>query len=163
MLKTAFITVLSLLSFHPLHISVSEIEYAEKEKMLKIMMRVFVDDFEQAMGQRLNKPDLDIRQLENGMTVDKIAGEYLKEHFKISLDGKIQNTVFLGHEEESEAFIFYVEVKNVKKWKTIQISDDLMTEMFEDQSNIVHVSINDKIKSLRLTKDTPTDKLTFDN
>jgi hypothetical protein len=163
MLKTALVLILSLTSFHPLHISVSEIEYAENEKMLKIMIRIFVDDFEQTMGKRLNNPDLDIRRLENGLTVDKLAGEYVKEHFKISLDGKIQNTVFLGHEEESEAFIFYVEVKNVRKWNTIQISADMMTEMFEDQSNIVHVSINDKIKSLRLTKDTPTDKLTFDN
>ncbi len=157
-----FLLVFSLLSLHPLHISVTEIDYAEKEKMLKITMRVFVQDFEQTMAQKLKNPDLDIRALQGGLTVDKLAADYLKEHFKISLDDKLQNTVYLGHEIESEAFIFYVEVTGVKKWKTIQVMNDMITEMFEDQSNLVHVSIDDEIKSLRLTKDTPTDKLTFD-
>ena len=161
MLKV-FLLVFSLLSLHPLHISVTEIDYAEKEMMLKITMRVFVEDFEQTLAQKLKNPDLDIRALQGGLTVDKLATDYLKEHFKISLDGKLQNTAYLGHEIESEAFIFYVEVTGVKKWKTIQVTNDMITEMFEDQSNLVHVSIDDEIKSLRLTKDTPTDKLTFD-
>jgi hypothetical protein len=50
----------------------------------------------------------------------------------------------------------------VKKWKTIQVQNDIITEMFEDQSNLVHVTVRGEVHSLRLTKNNPTDKLTFD-
>jgi hypothetical protein len=69
---------------------------------------------------------------------------------------------YLGHEREGEAFIFYIEVSKVKRWKTIQILNSIITETHDDQSNLVHVTVNEKVRSLRLTRDTPVDKLTFD-
>ena len=156
--------VLALAAYlHPLHVSVTEIEFDEKEKSLEIMMRVFIDDLELSLGNKLNQPDLDLIEPKNGLTIDQMTGEYLKEHFKIYLDNKLQKTTYLGHERENEAFIFYIEVKNVKKWKTIQILNNIITETHEDQSNLVHVTVRDKVRSLRLTKDTPLDKLTFEN
>ena len=80
----------------------------------------------------------------------------------LALDTKAQNVNYLGHEREGDAFIFYIEVSGVKKFKTIQIFNDIMTELHDDQSNLVHVTVRDVVKSLRLTQDTPTDKLTFE-
>ena len=37
-------------SLHPIHVSVTEIEYDEKDRALEIMMRVFVDDLELTQG-----------------------------------------------------------------------------------------------------------------
>ena len=53
------VTVLSLL-LHPMHVSVTEIEFDEKDKRLEIMMRVFIDDLEVSLRNRLNKPELDL-------------------------------------------------------------------------------------------------------
>lgn len=146
---------------HPLHISVTEIEFDEKDKALEIMMRVFVDDLEVTMKDRLKQPELDILS-PKGITVDQMMTEYLNEHFQLSLDTKSQKIKYLGHEREDEAFIFYIEVSNVKKWKTIQVMNNMMMEVFEDQSNLVHVTVKGKVKSLRLVRDKPIDKLTFD-
>jgi hypothetical protein len=160
---TSFIQVVTLVwSLHPMHVSVTEIEYDEKDKALETMMRVFIDDMELTLRQKLNQPELDILDPKNGLTIDQMASDYLKEHFKIGLDGKPQKVNYLGHERESDAFIFYVEVSNVKKWKTIQIQNDIITEMHDDQSNLVHVTVRGTVRSLRLTKDVPVDKLTFD-
>ena len=126
------------------------------------MMRVFVDDLELTMRDRLKQPELDIMQPKNGLTVDQMAKDYLTDHFKITLDNKLQKIKYLGHEQEGDAFIFYVEVSNVKKFKTIQILNDILTEIHDDQSNLVHVTVREKIRSLRLTRNTPIDKLTFD-
>ena len=126
------------------------------------MMRVFIDDFELTLRNDLQQPELDILDPKNGMTRDQMIGNYLNKHFKISLDAKPQKTKYLGHEQESDAFIFYIEVSNVKKWKTIQIQNDIITETHDDQSNLVHVTVGEKVKSLRLTRNTPADKLTFD-
>jgi hypothetical protein len=147
---------------HPLHVSVTEIEFDEKEKALEIMMRVFIDDFELTLRNNLKQPELDILDAKNGMTIDEMAGNYLKDRFKISLDNKAQQVNYLGHEREGDAFIFYIEVSKIKRWKTIHILNSIITETHDDQSNLVHVTVRDKVRSLRLTRDTPADKLTFD-
>lgn len=158
-----FIQVLALgLYLHPIHVSVTEIEFDEKDKALEIMMRVFIDDMELTMREKLNQPELDILEPKNGQTIDQMVSTYLKDHFKITLDNKPQKTNYLGHERDGEAFVFYIEVSNVKKWKTIQVFNDIITETHEDQSNLVHVTARGNVRSLRLTRNTPSDKLTFE-
>jgi hypothetical protein len=113
------------------------------------------------MRKRLNQPELDITA-PKGITVDQMMQPYINEHFKITLDNKVQKLRYLGHEQEGEAFIFYVEAENVKKLKTIQVMNNIIMEMHDDQSNLVHVTVRGKVKSLRLTKDEQTNSLTFD-
>lgn len=150
------------LTLHPLHISVTEIEFDEKDKALEIMMRVFIDDLELSIRNSTNQPDLDLLDLKNGATVDQLATAYLKDRFKISIDNKAQLVNYLGHERDGEAFVFYIEVQKVKRWKTIQILNSVITETHDDQSNLVHVTVKEKVRSLRLTRQTPMDKLVFD-
>lgn len=147
---------------HPIHVSVTEIDYDEKDQALEIMMRVFIDDLELSLRNKLSQPELDILNPRKGQGVDILVSKYLEDHFRISLDGITQKAAYLGHERESEAFVFYVEVKNVKKWKTISIFNDIIMATHNDQSNLVHVYVKDQVKSLRLTRNTPSDKLTFE-
>jgi len=160
-MKILLVCLLSLISFHPLHVTVTEIEFDEKEKRLEIMMRVFADDLETTLRKHFNQPELDIIK-PAGMTVDQMMTEYLKSHFKISLEGKPQTVKYLGHEIEGEAFIFYIEVSNVKKLKTIAVANDVLMEIHNDQSNLVHVTVREVVRSLRLTAEKSSDKLTFD-
>jgi hypothetical protein len=149
------------LLLHPLHVSVTEIEYDEKDKALEIMMRVFMDDLETTMRQYLNKPELDILK-PVGITRDEMMKRYLAERFKISLDKKNQKINYLGHEQDGDAFVFYMEIPNVKKWREIEVQNSIIMETYDDQSNLVHVTVRGKVKSLRLVKNTIMDKLTFD-
>lgn len=158
-IPVSFLCLMSVL--HPLHVSVTEIEMDEKEKRLEIMMRVFVDDLETTLRQSLKQPELDILNPKS-QTLDHMMEAYLRPRFKILLDGKVQTFKYLGHEQENEAFIFYIEVDKVRKWKTIQVQNDIITEVFDDQSNLVHVNWGDTVRSLRLTRNHPVDKLSFD-
>ncbi len=147
---------------HPMHVSVTEIEFDEKDKALEIMMRVFIDDLELSIKNKLNQPDLDLLQPKNGKTTDQMTGEYIRSNFKISLDGKPQQVNYLGHEREDDAFVFYIEVSKVKKFKTIQVQNSIITETHEDQNNLVNITVRETVRSLRLTRSTPVDKITFD-
>ena len=147
---------------HPMHGSVTEIEFDEKDKALEIMMRVFIDDLELSIKNKLNQPGLDLMEPKNGKTLDEMTSDYLKANFKISLDGKPQQTVYLGHEREDDALIFYIEVSKVKKFKTIQVQNTIITETHDDQNNLVNVTVRETVRSLRLTRSTPVDKITFD-
>lgn len=151
-----------LAGLHPIHVSVTEIEFDRQDRALEIMMRVFMDDFELTLRNTLNQPELDILNPGSGVTIDALAEPYLAEHFRVALDRKPQKTRYLGHERDGDVFIFYIEVPDVKDWKTISIHNDIIMGTYDDQSNLVHVYVDDRVKSLRLTRHTPADVLTFD-
>jgi hypothetical protein len=153
-------SVLLLFAVHPLHVTVTEINFDDKDKALEIMTRLFIDDLESTFRKNLNQPELDILK-PTAATTDQLIKNYLEKHFAISLDGKPQKISYLGHETDGDAFVLYVEVSSVKKWKTIQVTNDLFTENFSDQSNIVNVTVKGNVKSLRLNAVNATDKLTF--
>lgn len=150
-----------ILLFHPLHISVTEIEYNEKAQALQIISRIFVDDLETAVRAKTSLPELDILNPGKDLTTKGLVSDYLKDHLKIKLDGKVQQLNFLGYEEENFALICYIEIEKVKEFKIIEVENTVITEAFDDQSNLVHVTYKGPIKSMRLMRDKPSDKFTF--
>jgi hypothetical protein len=151
-----------LLFLHPIHISVSEINYSEKDKALQITSRIFIDDLELAIRTQRKEPELDITQPKGGLSTNQLVMDYVKEHFKIKIDGKPAKFNFLAVETEDIAFVCYIEIENVKKMKTLEVFNDVITETHEDQSNLVHVTYKGPIKSARLMRDKPTEVFKFE-
>ena len=157
------LTILYTLSlfFHPLHISVTEIEYNNKVNSLQIISRIFVDDLETAIRDEKKSPNLDILNPKGGQETKALIADYLEKHFIISLDGKKQKMNFLGYEEENFAFVCYLEIESITEFKILEVENTVITEMYSDQSNLVHVTYNGPVKSTRLMKDKPKEKFTF--
>lgn len=147
-------------AMHPLHVSVTEIEWDEKDKALEIMMRVFMDDLELAFRQRYANPSLDILNA-GDPSLDKMMDAYLNERFSVVVDGRKQALNYLGHERDGEAFVFYIEISRLKKWNRIRIVNTVLMELHDDQSHLVHVTASGKIRSLRLTKSNSSGELSF--
>lgn len=150
-----------LIFFHPLHVSVTEITLDEKEKELEIMLRVFTDDLEMAIRNTKNDPELNLLNPAN-TTTDKLVWEYLQPRFKLITDEKPQPVKYLGHEKDEDVLIFYIQVQPVKRFKTMDITNTIITELFDDQSNLINLTINEKTRSLRLMRNNPSGKLSFD-
>lgn len=146
---------------HPIHISVTEIEFDERERELEITSRIFTDDLETAIRKDRNMPDLDLLSSPNGFTTAQLVKEYVLKHIAVSLDGKRQPLNYLGLEDDGEALICYIQVKNVKKVKSIAVTNTVLLDVFDDQSNIVHVTVTDRVKSMRLTGRNSSQTLTF--
>ena len=94
-----------LLFLHPIHLSVSEINYSEKDKALQITSRIFIDDLETSIRKKLNQPELDILKPTGGQSTDQLVSAYINDHFKVKLDNKPQKLSYLGHEIEDAAII----------------------------------------------------------
>lgn len=150
-----------LILLHPLHISVTEITLDEKEKELEIMLRIFTDDLELAIRNAKNEPELNLIHPVN-TTTDKLVWEYLQPRLKLIADGKVQTVKYLGHETDEDVLVFYIQVQPVKKFRTITITNSIITEVYEDQANLINMTVSDETKSLRLMRNNPTGTLSFD-
>lgn len=152
-----------LLLLHPIHLSVSEINYSEKDKALQITSRIFLDDLELSIQNQLNKPGLDILQPGKDLKTEKLISDYVLQRLSVKLDGKLQKMNFIGFEREDPAVICYIEIENIKTFKTIEVKNEVIMETHHDQSNLVHVTYKGPIKSMRLVREKPSDILTFDS
>jgi hypothetical protein len=135
---------------HPIHLSVSEINYNEKDKALQITSRIFLDDLEGCIRNQRNNQELDVLEPGAGLTSEQVIGEYVLKQFTVKLDGKLQKMNFLGFEREDPAIICYIEIPNVKKFKTLEVKNQVIFDLYDDQSNIVHVTYNGPVKKYAL-------------
>lgn len=145
---------------HPLHVSVTEIKFDEKDKELEITARIFLDDLEAAIRQDVQQPTLDILKPTNG-TADALIGSYWLKNISILVDRKEAKVKYLGYEIEGDVVIVYSYAPGIKKLNHITITQQTITELFDDQSNIVHVTKAETIRSLRLTRQTTSDSILF--
>ncbi len=155
-------TAYCLLSPHPVHISVTEINYSEKDKALQIVSRLFIDDLELSIRAKRKEPELDIMEPKAPLTTKQLVIEYLTTHFRVTLDGKLCKLNFLGVEKEDLSLICYIEIASVKKMKTLEVFNDAIMSTHEDQSNLVHVTFKSPVKSARLVYNKPSEKFLFE-
>ncbi len=154
--------ILLLAILHPLHISVTEIKFDAKDKELEISSRIFIDDLEECIQKELKKSSLDILNPGKETTTDLLVSNYLRSKLVIKADGKEVTIKYLGNEIEGDAIILYYYAPNIKKLREIEVFNSTITEVYDDQSNLVHVTVADKTRSLRLMRGNLTDKLVFE-
>jgi len=133
---------------HPFHVSTTEIAYATKNKSLEITCRIFTDDFESALAKKFNtKVDLYSKNTEKEMNV--IIKTYIEANLKLTANGNLLKTNYLGFENDHEATNVYLEVENTPAFKTLTANNSILYDLFDDQLNILHVEKNGSRKSTK--------------
>ncbi len=155
-----------ILLFHPFHVSVSSVRYAEAEQSLQITIKIFADDLEDALNEPPYRADgqpyVDVLNPKDTDALNRVVEAYVRKHFEITVNGKTAKPVYLGYELEGLAMWCYLEVKEVIKVEQIKVHNTILTASFDDQTNIVHVDYQDEIKSLKLTGSDAEGEVTFE-
>ena len=149
-------------ALHPLHVSVTEIKFDPKDKELEITVRIFLDDLEEAIRQDRKLPSLDITNPGTGLTTDQLVSTYLSTRLTTKVDNTTAAIKYLGHEIDGDAIVVYAYAPGVKKLKSIEVYHSTITEVYEDQSNLVHITLGEKTRSLRLMRDTTSGSIVFE-
>ena len=82
--------------------------------------------------------------------MDSLVKKYLFSHLSIKANGKPVLFSYLGFENDKEAAYSYIEVENVPAVNKLEVTTDIMYDQFEDQMNIMHVTVNGNRKSSKL-------------
>ena len=122
--------------FHPVHVSVTNIEYMESEKRFEVSFKLFYDDFETIISDKYNV------QLQLG-TETRLANEdiyflmYINERFQLSADGKILHPSFKSRRMNDDSIWLYFYFERITPAKKIEVRNSLMMDLFPDQKNLV--------------------------
>lgn len=136
-------------NFHPVYLSVTEIEHNAKEKTLEISCKIYTDDFEKTL--RMHYPNkIDLMNDAAKPQMEPIVNEYIQKHFSVKADGKAVALQFLGYEKQEEGIVSFFQVNNIAAVKKIEVFDNLLYEYKEQQIGIVHVTVNGNRKSTKL-------------
>ncbi len=154
--------LLTLLSLaHPVHVSVSDIELSRKDQELQIIVRIFTDDLELEIRRERNMPDLDILEPGKSITSEDLFSTYLNKHLKLKVNGTVRTLEYLGFEEEAGAVISYVLVRDVPDLNEIEIRNDILLREFDDQVNLVHITIDGDISTMKFVRNQEVSSRSF--
>tara|TARA_R110002072_G_scaffold70522_16_gene170225 strand:- start:4045 stop:4539 length:495 start_codon:yes stop_codon:yes gene_type:complete len=162
-MKTVKIAILLIVSYinlgfalHPFHASITQLRHNEEEQLLEITVKLFTDDLGKAIGEEILIGD-ELSELQSEQ-----IGEYVRSNFKIKdlENNKTLNCTLIGEETEYDITFIYLEIKDFKLSKAYEISQTVLFDQFEDQSNIVNFLVDKETYSDYFTP-TSTQK-TFD-
>jgi hypothetical protein len=154
LLPLAIVLFLSFTSAHKFYLSVTNIEYSEDDDAFQITSRIFIDDLDDLLEERYG--------IESNLATSnesKLADEYIEKYFRskfvVELNGKPTTYTFLGKQYDNDVVICYLEIPKVDfaNLKSIAVQNEILTDLFEEQQNVVHLKWKDHKKSFVLIKE----------
>lgn len=154
-LPTGLGVLLLLVSFtisHRYYFSLSEMKVDTQKKSLELSCKLFTDDIEDALF-KLNHSKVDLASSEKNKQVQLQVETYLHERFKTVINGIPISLHLIGFEVENDVTWFYLEstfISKISGTAKIKITNSLLYDFLPDQTNLVHVTYNDKEQTEKL-------------
>ncbi|MBA4746094.1 MAG: hypothetical protein H2058_12635 [Muricauda sp.] len=153
-LPLVMLLFLSFSSAHKFYVSVTNIAYSEEDSAFQITSRIFIDDLDKLLKERYG-----IEAKLATPKESKIADEYIEKYFRskfiVEFDGEPVPYNFLGKRYDTDVVICYLEITNVdlSNVKTMSVQNELLTDLFDEQKNVVHVKWKNNKKSFVLIRE----------
>ena len=117
-----------------------------------MVTRVFYDDLEKVFQERYDKT-IKVDKTYDQEKLDAYIQKYFNSKFIVSVNGKEQKLSYIGHKDEVDYVVCFVEVKNITNPQSIEIENTLLMDMFPDQKNVIHLQVGNTKKSYLLNKE----------
>lgn len=143
---------LSSMAMHKFYVSIYQLNYAPKKKMIQITSRLFIDDVNDALEKKFKKSTY--FALENETPEDEVfLKKYFAEKFIIKVNGVSKALNYLSKDIDGNVVICYFSVKDLPKISSVAIENSALMELNEEQQNIIQANINGEKQSLLLTSE----------
>jgi hypothetical protein len=138
------------LMIHPVHVSLLSIDYAPDKEIFNVFLRVYFDDFLLDSGIK-TEDQKKLNFSDSNLFTKEIIGNYVNNKIKIFVNNKNipaeLESMDLSDNELRMNLLFY----SVKKVKSITVKNLIMTSLYNDQSNMTIVKVNDFEEGVKLT------------
>lgn len=150
-----FLAIMGSFAFtsHKFYTAIYQINFVPKKQMLQITTRIFNDDLNDALEHKFGKRVYLGTDKETPEDVTMLK-KYLSEKFTIKVNGQSKPMNFLSKEVEDNVLICYLNCKEIQKVNSIEVQNTIITEIHDDQQNIIQANFNDRKSSLLLNSET---------
>jgi hypothetical protein len=157
MLKILIIPIF--LAFHPIHVTLTTIDQAQGTDSMKVFFRMYYDDFLNDYSSY--DPKTDLKKISNDDTFPaELAFKYFNEKVQIYVNNKRISGQIVGIKVLDNELFLNMVYRSYRDPKKIRIRNRVLTELYEDQINMIFLNINKHETALRLTPD--NDKETWE-
>ena len=152
---------LSAFTFHKFYMGIFQVNYAAEKKMVQITSRIFIDDLNNGLEKKYHKKTFVGTEKETQADVDLLK-KYLADNFSIKINGQSKPITFLSKEiEAGDVLVCYSRIKDVEKFKTLEISNTILVDWSAEQQNITHISAFGTKKSVLFTESSRKEVLKY--
>lgn len=141
---------LSSFNFHKFYVSIYQIDFVPEKKRVEITARIFMDDLNLALEEEYKTKTHIGEKSETSADVLALQ-KYMSKHFRVAIDGKDAKIVFHNKEIDNNVVVIYMKINEVKKFRSIQISNNALLDLYSDQQNIMQININNKKQNFIFT------------
>lgn len=163
-IKLSFLTLIliitSAFTFHKFYVGVFQVDYFKEKKAVQITARLFIDDLEKVLQKKYNK-HFYITTKDEVSDANKFIANYLEEKLKIKINNKMQSIQFLTKETEDNIVICYLKINFKDNIKDLEINNNVLSDVFNEQQNLVHLNINGNKKTILFTNTETKQKLKY--
>jgi len=139
-------------AFHPVHVTITSLDYIPENVSFKIFVRMYFDDFK--VDCRLNGDTIPEVAISGGNQASLIiVQKYLNEKLLLKVNDK---QVFIKLNDLNvidNEISMYLEGKSLKHPEKIILKNTLLTDLYSDQSNMVILRVNEFEEGVKLTSD----------
>jgi len=143
-------------NFHPLHVSTTDISFNAQDNQVEVILTIFTDDFESALEKQFHTK-ADLTKPDAHAAMDALVKNYVNAHVQLKTGTNALPLNYIGFEINREAVNVYLESAKIAVPKKIDAEVSLLHNLYNDQLNIVHMTIAGNRKSAKL--DYPTRKI----
>jgi len=144
---------------HPVHVSVTNLDLDPVRGKVELSVKIFADDFQDLI---LHKYGVQLNIIEQEDPGDKIAAvnEYMQEALQLVFNGnETADLQFVDAKLNEEAIWLFYRYEHHGKIRKVDIVNRVMLEKFNNQTNLMIVTYNEKQNGYRL--DNKTTDLSF--
>ncbi len=139
--------------FHPLHVTLTNIDQAQGNDSLRVNFRMYYDDF--LRDYKLYDPDFNFENIsgDHPFPADLI-NKYFNDRVHIYINNKLLPGKLLSMDIPlNYDIILSLLYKSDKKPKKFKIRNQILTRLYSDQTNWIFFSINKYEATMRLSPD----------
>lgn len=144
---------LTAMSAHRFYVGIYQVDFVPQKKRLEITTRIFMDDLNDALTKAYKK-QTNIGDQKETLEDVTLMKKYLSDKFKIYLNGQLKIMNYHSHEQENNVIICYLTVKEVPKITKMEVENSILTELHDEQQNIIQFNNNGKKQNLLLSSST---------
>ncbi len=148
-LTAAYVSLAAIVLAHPFYVTICQIDHNPDTRSLEVTFRFFTDDLERALDSHA-ETHLYLGTDRELAETDRHLLDYLASRVRLEVDGEPVELRFVGKEVEPDVSWCYVEVLDVVAPSRLTMTNRILLEHFETQTNIVHATVDGEQRSLLL-------------